>query len=82
MNALVFAENRQAVTDSLKIAKVFKKRHDRVLQGTVLFEVIGEHQFMKDGLKEILECYRPGTKAYKIAKSALATITAEKEKVV
>jgi len=32
MNELVFIEDGQAVTDSLKIAEVFEKRHDRVLQ--------------------------------------------------
>jgi Rha family phage regulatory protein len=32
MNELVFIENGQAVTDSLTVAEVFGKRHDRVLQ--------------------------------------------------
>ena len=32
MNQLVFIEKGQVITDSLKIAEVFEKRHDRVLQ--------------------------------------------------
>jgi Rha family phage regulatory protein len=32
MDNLVFIENNQAVTDSLTVAEVFSKRHDRVLQ--------------------------------------------------
>jgi Rha family phage regulatory protein len=32
MNELVFIENGKAVTDSLTVAEVFGKRHDRVLQ--------------------------------------------------
>jgi Rha family phage regulatory protein len=32
MNQLVFIEKNQAVTNSLKVAEVFGKRHDRVLQ--------------------------------------------------
>ncbi|MEV9639523.1 ORF6C domain-containing protein [Mammaliicoccus sciuri] len=32
MNQLVFIEDGQAITDSLLIAEVFEKRHDRVLQ--------------------------------------------------
>ena len=32
MNELVFIQNDQALTTSLKIAEVFEKRHDRVLR--------------------------------------------------
>ena len=32
MNELVFIQNDQALTTSLKVAKVFEKRHDRVLR--------------------------------------------------
>lgn len=32
MNQLVFVKDRQVVTDSLTVAEVFDKRHDRVLQ--------------------------------------------------
>lgn len=32
MNQLVFVKDRQVVTDSLTVAEVFNKRHDRVLQ--------------------------------------------------
>src|SRR5690625_2861195 len=32
MNQLVFVKDKQVVTDSLTVAEVFEKRHDRVLQ--------------------------------------------------
>ena len=52
MNELVFLENNQALTTSLKVAEVFGKRHDRLLQ--TIEEQYGDlHEFVEMFHKDI-----------------------------
>ena len=52
MNELVFLQNNQALTTSLKVAKYFDKRHDRLLQ--TIEEQYGDlHEFVEMFHKDI-----------------------------